>query len=128
MKALTILLSLTFFLNANCQDIANKVQNKTWFVTGDLLKSEKCLFNSEKPSTKVAEVKLLPDGLIKMPYDEDFILTSAYDIKKDMIKIYYTINYPSEKRQENVAHYYKIKELSNQKDFEFTPIASTDFK
>jgi hypothetical protein len=126
-RTFSMLLLLTLFLNANCQDIAKKLQEEVWFVTGDLLNNEKCIFNSEKPLSEASEVKLLPDGIIKMHTVENFFLSSSYEIKKDMIKIYYSVNYPKEKTQEEVAHYYQIKELSNQKGFELMPIGSAAF-
>jgi hypothetical protein len=130
MKKISLILSMAFFLNANCQNLAKKLQEKTWLVTGDLLKSEKCVLSANNSQTKTPVVKFFADGKMQIPYEEDFKFTCPYELNKDMIKIYYTINHQKEKKQEkeNVAHYYRIKELLNQKDFEFTPISAADFK
>ena len=125
MKNLSVILSMTFFLNANCQDISKKLQNKTWFMVGAFFIAEKTIFYKEKPKTESSEVKFLSDNTFHVKMTKAFKIVNLYELKNDTIKVLYTINtYNSNiQKKEERTFYYKIKELPNKKDLEFDPIS-----
>lgn len=133
MKKLSLILSMAFFLNANGQDIAKRLQDKIWYATGNILISEQTILRSNKPSISKSELQFINDGYMKMKTGgaNDFTFVCRYQIIKDMIKIYYTSKIQSPEgppTEEQISHHFKIKTLPNGKDFEFIPIAAEDFE
>lgn len=133
MKRIGLIILMASFLHANCQDISKKLQTKTWYVTGDILKSEKVVLHAAKPATFNPEVKFLKDNNFQLKTDtvSDFSFVCLYQFKKDMVKIYYTEKIASQKgpvTEKEIAHFYKVRSLENKADYELSPIKPGDFR
>jgi hypothetical protein len=125
-KKISLFLLMVSFLQANCQDLAKKLQDKTWYANGDILSSEKVLLQSARPATFMPEVKFLKDNNFQLKTDtvSDFAFVCLYQFKKNMVKIYYTERIEPQKgpvTEKEIAHYYKISPLQNS-NFELIPI------
>jgi hypothetical protein len=132
MKNFFLLFSIILFFYANSQSLTKKLQDKTWFVTGDLLKpTGNILLSKKKPAVKYSEVKFFPDNKLHLDLygKNEFNFVCSYELKKDMIRIHYTVNHPKAgKKQEEIMHYYKIKESPNKKDLELIQVTAGEFK
>lgn len=129
MKTLTLLLSLTFFLNANCQEIAKKLKSQSWYAKGDIYRGEASTIYTDKPSDYSSDVNFKSNGEIEMYMKSvDQKVVYLYEFHKDMMKIFYSVAFTDKNTQQEGSIYYKIKALSNNKDFELIPIAAADYK
>ena len=133
MKQIGLILLLVSFIQANCQDIATKLRNKTWYATGDILKPEKVLLHEARPSSPGPEVRFLEDNNFQLKTDtiSDFSFLCLYQFTGDKVRIYYTERIELQKGaalEKEISHYYKIKALKNNTGFELTPIKALDFK
>jgi hypothetical protein len=133
MKRIGLIILMASFLHATCQDISKKLQNKTWYATGDILRPEKVVLHAAKPVTFNPEVKFLEGNNFQLKTDtlSDFSFVCLYQFKKDMVKIYYTERIEPQKgpvTEKEIAHYYKIRLLQTGNDYELSPITARDFK
>jgi hypothetical protein len=133
MKQIGLILLMASFLQANCQDMAKKLMNKTWYATGKILQSEKVLLHSVRPSAPGPEIKFLDDHNFQLKEDtvSDFSFVCLYQITGDKVRIYYTERIEPQKgaaSEKEISHYYKVKALQNNTGFELSPIKSADFK
>lgn len=112
-------------LTATSQNLKDQLCNKVWYTGSDLLKSGNLVFSVEKSIDKVMEVKFLDDGTLQWQTVQGFIFTCPYEVKRDLIHIYFTVNNHYSKKQTD--QYYRVKELSN-KDLEFMVVVTAEFK
>ncbi len=132
MKKISLIFLIASFMHAHCQDMSKKLMNRTWYATGDILKSEKVILHASSPTSK-PEIKFLEDNNLQLKTDtlSDFNFVCLYKLKKDMVKIYYTEKTESLKgpvTEKEIAHYYKIRAIQNSSDFELTPLEPGSFK
>ena len=133
MKNSFFILSMSFFLTANSQGLTKQLRDEVWYTTNDILKPENVLLNTNRYSTPNTELKFLPDNTLQIKKDEtnDFTFVCMYQLKKDMIKIYYTTIIEPLKGASTKAetrYYYKINSIQNGKNLEFISVTSAEFK
>lgn len=133
MRQIGLILLMVSFLQANCQDMAKQLMNKTWYAKGHILKFEKVQLHSTKPSASCPEIKFLEDNNFQLKEDtvSDFSFVCLYQISGDKVRIYYTERIETQKgaaSEKEISHYYKVKALQKNSGFELTPVKSTDFK
>ena len=129
MKTLTLLFSLTFSLNANCQDIAKQLQRQMWYVKGDLYRGQPTEIYLDKPAICSGYLIFNKTGELEMHLTEtDNKFVCLYELLNDKLKLHYKVNFSSTNKSEEVNLFYKFKELSNGKDYELIPITSVDYK
>jgi hypothetical protein len=133
MRKIGLAILMVSFIQANSQDLLKKLQNKTWYATGDILKSEKVVLHAAKPVSFNPEVIFHADNNFQLKTDtlSDFTFVCLYQFKKDMVKIYYTERVEPQKgpvTEKEIAYYYKIRALENKTDFELSPIKPGDFR
>ncbi|MGZ3930185.1 MAG: hypothetical protein ACXVPQ_05775 [Bacteroidia bacterium] len=125
-----MLLSL-FVLSANAQTLAQNLKANPWFISETPSRPEAYSFLKAKPAAPFTEARFLSNGHFEIRTEEwgDFKFICPYELKKDVVKIYYSINTPKEKiKKENVAHYYRIREQQSTSSFELTPVTEKEFK
>ncbi len=129
MKKIAFILSMAFYLNANCQDLVKKIQTETWFMTGNLLNpTGAVVLSTQKTPISDTEVKFSKDGKAHFITNGDKTteVLCAYELKTDRIKIQSSSK--SEAKKPTAIHYYKIKETTVSTNFEFVSITAADFK
>lgn len=129
MKNSTLLFLFFLSLNSFSQNTEEKFRNKIWHANGDILRSEVLTMSTEPVANLTSDIEFLSEGNLEVTMKPiDVLVIYRYEFLNDKLKVYSTVTFKESNTKQEMALYYKIKELTTNKTFELSPIKETEYK